>query len=227
MPGQIWTAWNLDPVLLAVLVVAGALLLARSSSRGAAAIALASLTVAFVSPLCALTVALFSARAVHHLLLVTVAAPALALALPLLPRVPAGLSLAGVTAAMIAWHLPSVYSHIWASEVMYWAMQVAMLVPAWGFWSAMLTPRMTAEDAFRRALLVGGLAGIMGLIGALLTFAPGTLYLQHVDGAAAWGLTALADQQLAGLLMWVPGFLPLAALAAWILQRGWKAGFAA
>ncbi|MGR3251012.1 MAG: cytochrome c oxidase assembly protein [Paracoccus sp. (in: a-proteobacteria)] len=226
-PGQIWTAWNLDPLLLAALAVAGAALWFGTGRRGAAAMALAALAVAFVSPLCALTVALFAARSVHHLLLITVAAPALALAFPILARLPASLSLGAVTAAMVAWHLPAVYAAVWASDSLYWAMQAAMLLPAWAFWSAILKRDMTAEDAMRRALLVGGLAGIMGLIGALLTFAPGILYLQHIDGAAAWGLGALADQQLAGLLMWVPGFLPLAALAAVVLRRGWKAGFAA
>ena len=226
-PGQIWTAWNLDPLLLAALAVAGAALWFGTERRGAAAMALAALAVAFVSPLCALTVALFAARSVHHLLLITVAAPALALACPILARLPASLSLGAVTAAMVAWHLPAVYAAVWASDSLYWAMQAAMLLPAWAFWSAILTRDMTAEDAMRRALLVGGLAGIMGLIGALLTFAPGILYLQHIDGAAAWGVGALADQQLAGLLMWVPGFLPLAALAAVVLRRGWKAGFAA
>lgn len=228
-PGQLWQAWNLDPLLLAGLAAFAILLWLKSESqvRASAALALAALVVAFVSPLCALTVALFSARAAHHLLLTTIAAPALAIALPLLPRLPVSLSLAALSAAIVAWHLPSVYWAIWASDTLYWAMQAAMLLPAWVFWSGVLSPGITAEAALRRALFVGGLAGIMGLVGAALTFAPGVLYLQHIDGAARWGLPALADQQLAGLIMWVPGFLPLAALAFLMLRRGWQRGFAA
>lgn len=226
LPEQLWQSWNLDPVLLAVLALAGGVLVWKTTNRTAAVVAVAALVVAFVSPLCALTVALFAARATHHVLLVTVAAPALALALPFLPRLSASLSLTVLSGVMVAWHLPQVYAAIWMSDLLYWAMQGAMLLPAWFFWSAVLRPRMTAEDAMRRALLVGGLAGIMGLIGAVLTFAPAILYLQHLDGAASWGLSALSDQQLAGLLMWVPGFLPLAVLAALVLRRGWKAGFA-
>ncbi|MGZ3216315.1 cytochrome c oxidase assembly protein [Paracoccus sp. T5] len=228
-PGQLWQAWNLDLLLLVGLAAFSVLLwrAAGRQGRGGAALALLALVVAFVSPLCALTVALFSARAAHHVLLTTVAAPALAVALPLLPRLPVSLSLAALSAAIIAWHLPTVYWAIWASDGFYWIMQAAMLVPAWIFWSGVLSPGITAEAALRRALFVGGLAGIMGLVGAALTFAPGVLYIQHVDGAARWGLPALADQQLAGLIMWVPGFLPLAALAFLMLRRGWQRGFAA
>ena len=229
VPEQIWRAWNLDPVLLAALAVAGGLLLWRTDREGRtpALIAIGALVVAFVSPLCALTVALFSARAAHHLLIITVAAPALALALPLAARLPASLSLVALSAAMIAWHLPSVYAAIWWSDALYWGLQAAMLLPAWAFWSAVLAPGPSAEDALARALLIGGLAGIMGLLGAALTFTPGILYIQHVTGAAPWGLPALADQQLAGLIMWVPGFVPLALLAGLMLRRGWMTGFRA
>ena len=151
----------------------------------------------------------------------------LAVALPLLPRLPAGLSLAAVSAAMIAWHLPGVYDAIWASDTLYWVMQAAMLLPAWVFWSAVLAPGFGAEEAMRRAVLIGGLAGIMGFLGAILTFAPDILYFPHVGGAMAWGMSPLADQQLAGLIMWVPGFVPVAAIAGRMVWHAWRRGFAA
>jgi putative membrane protein len=228
MPDQIWRAWNLDPVLMAGLAVMAFVILWRTGpdARGVGILGWFALVVAFVSPLCALTVALFAARATHHLLLVTIAAPALALAVPLLSRLPASLSLAALSIAMIAWHIPSIYARIWWSDALYWGMQAAMLLPAWAFWSAVLSPGITAEGALRRGLLIGGLAGIMGLIGAVLTFAPGILYVQHIDGAGAWGMRALSDQQLAGLIMWVPGFVPLALLAGLMLRRAWHGGFA-
>lgn len=229
LPDQIWGAWNLDPILLAMLALFGAVIWWRAGAQGRVPgmIGLGVLIVAFVSPLCALTVALFSARAAHHLLLIAVAAPALALALPLAVRLPAPVSLAVLAVAMVAWHVPSVYATIWWSDAAYWGLQAAMLVPAWAFWSAVLAPGITAETAVSRALLIGGLAGVMGLLGAILTFAPGILYIEHVGGAAPWGMPALADQQLAGLIMWVPGFVPLALLAALMLRRGWQQGFRA
>jgi len=48
----------------------------------------------------------------------------------------------------------------------------------------------------------------MGVIGALLVFAAQPLYAAHEATTWPWGLTPLADQQLAGLIMWVPGAVP-------------------
>jgi putative membrane protein len=44
----------------------------------------------------------------------------------------------------------------------------------------------------------------MGLLGALITLAPRLVYQSHALTAPSWGLTALEDQQLGGLIMWVP-----------------------
>jgi putative membrane protein len=178
-----------------------------------------ALFIAFVSPLCALTAALFLARASHHIIIVTVAAPALALALPMIRFGSINIWLAVVSVVMVAWHLPTVYTWIWQSDIAYWGMQFAMLGSAWAFWSLALAPK--PEQAAYNALGVAGLACVMGFIGAILTFAPAILYFEHVGGAAIWGITPLADQQLAGLVMWVPGFVPLAALAAIMLRRSW------
>lgn len=228
-PGALWQSWNLDPVLLSALALLSALLLwqAGTERRGAALVAIAALVVAFVSPLCAMTVALFSARSAHHLVLITLAGPALAMAMPVLRRIPPSLSLAALSGAMIAWHLPPVYDAIWRSDLIYWAMQSAMLLPAWAFWSAVLAPGFGGEEALRRGVLIGGLAGVMGFLGAILTFAPQVLYVQHIGGAMIWGIQPLVDQQLAGLIMWVPGFLPVAAIAFAMLRQGWRRGFAA
>ena len=44
----------------------------------------------------------------------------------------------------------------------------------------------------------------MGVLGALITFASHPLYRVHALTTAAWGLTPLHDQQLGGVIMWVP-----------------------
>ncbi|TGD43942.1 cytochrome c oxidase assembly protein [Pseudotabrizicola sediminis] len=232
-PKGLLTAWNTDPLLLGTLCLAlgvAVLWMRRTSMPGrsqnrALAIAFAGLIVAFVSPLCAATVALFAARSVHHILLISLVAPALAIALPL-SRAAGGIGFALTAGAVLLWHIPSVYDAAWNSVAVYWLMQAALLGPAWLFWSAVLHPKRQAERVFMDALQVGALAGIMGLIGAVLTFAPTALYPQHLPGSDAYGLSLLADQQLAGLIMWVPGFLPLAALAFRIVARGWARGFA-
>ncbi len=73
LPAQALSAWNLDPLLLVALLILGFAL--RRSPAGLAGVMV--LVLAFVSPLCAVSVALFSARVVHHVLLVAVGLPLL------------------------------------------------------------------------------------------------------------------------------------------------------
>ena len=72
-----------------------------------------------------------------------------------------------------------------------------------------------------RSALSGLLGSIiqMGMLGALLTFAGQPLYEPHMTTTLPYGLTPLADQQLAGLLMWVPAALPYLAVALLIAWR--------
>src|SRR4030088_3029137 len=83
VPDDLWTRWNVDPLLIAILAVL-ALAVARSrrcdTRAGWGAIVL--MLVIFVSPLCALSSALFSVRVFHHVLLIAAVAPLLALAFP-------------------------------------------------------------------------------------------------------------------------------------------------
>lgn len=214
-PGAIWARWNLDPPLLAALV-ALALVLGRSRA-GAAATAV--LAVAFVSPLCALSAALFSARVVHHLLLVAVAAPLIALAWPArrlrAPTPPFVIA----TAVLWAWHLPQAYDAAMANIGVYWVMQATLVGSATLFWRAVLAPEQPAGQA---GLAILGAYMQMGLLGALLTFAPGPLYAIHQWAPLAWGFAPLGDQQLGGLIMWVPAGIPYAALGALVALRGWR-----
>ncbi|WP_255564210.1 hypothetical protein [Mameliella sp. CS4] len=96
-PTELWASWNLDPVVLAALV--GLTVLLRREPAGLAAVAV--IFVAVVSPLCALSSALFSARVAHHVLLVAVAAPLLAAALP--ARRPGAAALPFVISTAVLW----------------------------------------------------------------------------------------------------------------------------
>lgn len=234
-PETLSASWNLDPFLiiaLGVIGIAGLWRLREAGSsdtimrRQAFLLAGAAAFVAFVAPLCALTVALFSARTLHHLVLLGLVAPALAIAFPFRLRAPSTTFLA-VSVVLWIWHVPEVYSAAWNHDAFYWVMQFALIATAWAFWSTVLDAREDAMETVSSSAAVAGLAGQMGLIGAVLTFAPGILYREHVALTAPFGLTPLADQQLAGLIMWVPGMLPMAVLTAILLRRGWSRGFAA
>jgi putative membrane protein len=69
-------------------------------------------------------------------------------------------------------------------------------------------------------MALGATIGQMGLLGALLVFAPRPLYAEHLASTAGWGLSPLADQQLAGLLMWMPAMLPYVAVAIKLAWSG-------
>ncbi len=65
----------------------------------------------------------------------------------------------------------------------------------------------------------------MGMLGAVLTFAPQPMYAAHAIAPFAWQLSPLADQQIGGLIMWVPAGVLYALAAIFLLPRPWsKAG---
>ena len=84
---------------------------------------------------------------------------------------------------------------------------LTMLATAMLSWAAIiLAARRRRHDRPGLAILVlFGLSTASGLLGVLLTFAPDVLYRPYERTAPAWRLSALADQQLAGVIMWVPG----------------------
>lgn len=223
LPAELLGRWNLDPLLIAILVLATLWVCLAPQhhprQRSAALAGIGLLVLIFISPLCALTVALFSARVVHHVLLVAVAAPLLALALPVratgwtaaLPKLLSPL-LVIHTLVFWLWHAPDAYALALASTPVYWAMQVSLLLSATLFWAATL--RATPARAIA-ALLAMTLQ--MGLLGALLVFAGQPLYGPHFATTAPFGLDPHADQQLAGLIMWVPASLPYLLVAVWRL----------
>lgn len=223
VPDGVWDRWNLDPyLLLPLLGLAGLFVLigaAREERWRWFALALGALALAFVSPLCALAVSLFTARTLDHLVVISLAAPLMAVALfgireTDLKLSPAIAALANA-ATLWAWHLPSAYSAALADPLWYWAMQGSLFVSGLWFWAALLS-RRTAPVLGMAAL--AAFSAQMGLLGAILVFAPAALYAPHVGTTAVWGLTPLEDQQLAGVVMWVLGALPY--LAAAIVALG-------
>jgi putative membrane protein len=213
-PDGLLLLWNLDPPLL--LALAALAVTIGRCRPGAAAVAV--LVVVFVSPLCALSSALFAARSAHHILLVAVAAPLIAAALPAPRRVSAALPFAISTALLWIWHLPGAYDLALANVAVYWGMQLSLLLSAVAFWRAVLAP--DAQPAGAVLFVVAGFVQ-MALLGAVLTFAPDPLYAIHQTAPLAWGLDPLADQQLGGLLMWVPAGVPYAVVAAVLARRMW------
>lgn len=213
-PADLWTSFNLDPLLLIGLLALG--VTARRHPPGLLAVAV--LAIALVSPLCALSSALFSARVVHHVLLIAVAAPLLALAFPARRTGSLVVPFALSTVTLWVWHLPAAYDAALSNVPLYWIMQLTLLGSAVWFWRALLTKERSPVD--QMVFVVAAFAQ-MGLLGAILTFASTPLYAAHAVAPLAWGLTPLEDQALGGLIMWVPAGIPYAVAATLLARRGW------
>lgn len=205
------------------------------------------LAAAVVSPLHEAGERSFAAHMLEHELMMLVAAPLLVLSRPLGPMLwafPAALRprvaalgrsravgmpwslLTGAVAATLlqtlvlwGWHAPRAFDLALAVPGWHVAQHVSFLVSALLFWYAMLCgPRR------RDGLAVGCLfftATTSGALGALMAFSDSPWYAGYAGlGLDAFGLTAAEDQQLAGLLMWVPGGLVHALAGVALLARG-------
>ncbi len=220
LPGTLLTRFNLDPLLMAALLLALLLLLrlardgrARSHALGGWSIAV----VAFVSPLCALSVALFAARIAQHMLLLLAAAPLIALALPRGSGRHRRARLWGAAGAFFIalwfWHMPEPYDATFASTAVYWAMHLTLLGSAIWLWREILQGE---ERHAIDVLAAGAFTSMhMGFLGAVLTMAGRPLFFWHLTTTQPWGFSPLEDQQLGGVLMWVPGI----ALFLWAALR--------
>lgn len=212
-------------------------------------IGFATLVVALLSPLSRLGGALFSAHMMQHQLLMVLAAPLLVLAAPgraiiwsfdartrlALGSVArrAGRSTAWrrltepATAwlmhaiALWLWHSPPLYEATLRTEVVHVAQHVSFFGTALVFWWSVLHARGEGARGAVIAFASVFTTAVHGsLLGALLTFGTEPWYPGYAGRVEPWGFTLLEDQQLGGLVMWVPsGFVfTLAALA--ILARG-------
>lgn len=208
-----------------------------------------ALVIALVSPLDALGSALFSGHMVQHLVLVLVAAPLLLLGSPQLAFVwalPGGtrhragawwlrtrlprrmwrrLSLPLVVGvlhavALWAWHFPTLYEAALWYEGWHALEHASFFLTALLFWWVVLhsPPREDGGDG-AVVLLIFATAMQSGILGALLTFSSTPWYLAHGASAGAWGFSLLEDQQLAGLIMWVPGSVIYVGAAMGVLWR--------
>jgi putative membrane protein len=226
-PGELLMRFNSDPVLIAALLAIAALQLwfARGSSRrlfcGLCGWILAA--AAFLSPLCALSVALFAARVAQHMALVLLAAPLIAAGLPShAPRAawPLWLSALGFFVSLWFWHMPLPYDATFHSVGAYWSMHLSLFGCAVWFWYLMHHTRAHIVEAFA----VGTLTSIqMGMLGAFLSLGDHPWFRSHLLTTWAWHLTPLEDQQLGGILMWVPGIAIFLWVAVRSLARLWAA----
>ena len=117
-------------------------------------------------------------------------------------------------AALWIWHLPALFDLALSGEGWHAAQHVSFFGSSLLFWSAMLGPR---RDPWVSALCLFATSMISGALGAFMALSTSPWYAGYAAlGLAPLGLTPAEDQQLAGILMWIPGGL-VHAVAAMLL----------
>lgn len=214
------------------------------------------LLLCLVSPLHRLGAALFSAHMAQHELLIAAAAPLLVLGRPLVAflwSVPIAwrqavgawfladpartvwqllsrpLTAWGLHALAIwLWHAPALYQATLSSDAVHTLQHLSFLGTGLLFWWTVLRGQ---GGRLGRPLAVISLFTTSvhtTLLGALLTFSSRLWYPLYGSSTSPWGLTPLEDQQLAGVIMWVPAGMAylIAALAigaSWLENRAPRA----
>jgi cytochrome c oxidase assembly factor CtaG len=123
------------------------------------------------------------------------------------------------TAATWMWHVPALYDLALRSDGWHYVQHLTFLVTALLFWYPVVRP-YPARPNWSAWLLFPFLilADIQNtILSALLTFSDRLLYPYYAEVPRVDGLSPLADQETAGVIMWVPGSIvflfPLFALA--------------
>jgi len=204
------------------------------------------LLVCLISPLDALSSQLASAHMTQHMTIMTVAAPLIAFGSPTLiislgfptigqrllrqlrpfskrlSRTPTNsLSLPWFlyAATMWGWHYPVLYEAALGNRFVHDLQHISFFCAALLFWQPIVDP-------LHRPRTNGGLAVLYlftttlhaTILGVFMTVAPTVWYSDYNGLTELWGLTALEDQQLAGLIMWMPACLAYAAVAIWLFS---------
>ncbi|SAK45426.1 membrane protein [Caballeronia catudaia] len=231
----------------------------RAARLAAFGIGWITLGVALVSPLHALSEWLFSAHMLQHELFMLVAAPLLVIGRPLavwLWAFPASartrlgaaarsrwiklpwrwLTLPAVAwtlhaAALWCWHAPRFFEAALARPGIHTLQHASFLASALLFWWTVFGRASDAQGSSNAHAMLSLFTTMVhtGALGALLTLAPGVWYPSCIETTLALGSDPLQDQQLGGLVMWVPGGLAylvggLLVGARWLARRPQRIG---
>jgi putative membrane protein len=166
---------------------------------------------------------LFSVHMTQHLLLTLVAPPLLLLgtpawlarpwlAQPLVTRLARFVTRAAPALLLfnfvfVAYHIPAVYDLSLQNELIHIAIHVLLIITATITWMPILSPLPELPRlSYPLQILYLFVAAIPPtILAALITFATDILYPTYRAAPRIFGIPALEDQQIAGVVMWIPG----------------------
>lgn len=128
--------------------------------------------------------------------------------------------------ALWAWHLPIAFQAALRSAPLHLLQHWSFFGTGLLFWWATISRE--ARRRYPAAATLALFATLLhsGLLGAMLTFAKNYWYPGLPDMSAAFcGLNRAEDQQLAGLVMWIPGGLVYLGAALWLMSLRLGGGF--
>jgi putative membrane protein len=190
-----------------------------------------TLVIALISPIDSIGEELFSVHMVQHEMLMMIAAPLLVLSRPeqtillggrgfLTPIVH---SFTGRSPRMLRfyrqlatplwgwlihffglwlWHLPFLLNASLTSSWVHSLQHATFLLIAWVFWYSIF--RLDKSNSMSAVISLFTTGIHASLLGALLTFSPSIWYSPYAHTTQQWGLSPIEDQQLGGLIMWMP-----------------------
>lgn len=221
-------------------------------------IGVASAAVALLSPLDRWSDVLFSAHMAQHEILMLVSAPLMVLGRPFIAAmwalspgaraniggamrqrwmVAAWDAISGPVTVLLmhavvlwAWHVPALFEAALHSESVHVVQHLGFFLTAALFWYALVHGRYGRLGYGVAVLYVFATAMHTQILGALLTFGSRSWYPTHAARTLAAGVNPVGDQQLAGIVMWIPFgvvfmFIALALFAAWLGEAERRVAF--
>jgi putative membrane protein len=207
---------------------------------------LGTLLIALISPIDEASASLFSAHMVQHLLLIAVGAPLLVLGEPATAMLwafplPSRRRIGGIersrtirtiwhwlTKPVVAWCLATLTLWIWHAAALFeaalrsepvHALEHFCLLTSWMlFWQVLIERRSRLSDLGKIGYLLATIVQSTAL-GIALVFSSTPWYATYAARAPEWGLPAATDQQLAGLVMWIPAGTLYLGVALMLMAR--------
>jgi putative membrane protein len=122
---------------------------------------------------------------------------------------------------LAAWHLPPLYNLAMAHHNVHIVQHLMFLVTAVLMWWPILSPLPELPRlAYPLQMLYLFLMSIpMSITAVYVAYADSVLYPAYATAPRIWGISPLQDQQIGGLIMWIPGGLFFFAVISVIFFR--------